>query len=296
MPRIAYVNGSYVPYHHAQVHAEDRGFQFADGVYEVMACIGGRFADERGHLDRLERSLAEMRIAMPVARPVLRFIIREVVRRSRLKNAGVYLQITRGAAVRDFKFPEPGTPPSLVVIASPFTFEGNPRVEKGITVVTVPDLRWKRRDIKTVGLLAQSLAKQEALDRGAQDAWMVDDDGYVTEGSASNAWIVTRDGRLMTRQVSHDILRGVTRTAIEHLCAEKGLTLVEQAFTPQQAYEAAEAFSSAATGLTVPVIEIDGHVIGDGRPGPVVRDIYKAYRDYAGRADETTQYAWEAGL
>lgn len=280
MPRFSFVNGSYVPHGEASVHIEDRGFQFADGVYEVVACINGKMTDERGHLDRLERSLAELSIPMPVERRSLQFIMRELLRKNRLKNANVYIQVTRGVARRDFPFPE-DTPASLILTARAFQFDGNPKVKNGAAAVTVPDIRWKRRDIKTTGLLAQVLAKQEAVEAGAYEAWMVDDEGYITEGSSSNAWIVTKDGKLITRHSTCDILRGVTRTALEKICAELQMKIEERPFTVQESYDAEEAFNSSAVALIVPIINIDGHVIGTGKPGPVARKLYEEYRAYA---------------
>lgn len=280
MPRQAYVNGRYLPHEAAAVHIEDRGFQFADGVYEVIACIHGRLADERGHLDRLERSLGAIGMDMPVARETLRTIIAELLRRNRFFNAMVYIQVTRGATKRDFGFPGPDVPQSLIVTVRPFRYDNLEKMKTGIAVVTVPDLRWKRRDIKTVGLLPQVLAKQKALDQGAADAWMVDDDGFVTEGASSNAWIVTRDGVLVTRRADSSILRGVTRTALERISADLQIRIEERSFTPAEAYEAAEAFSSSATALMMPVVSIDGHVIGNGAPGRVCLRLYEEYRAY----------------
>ncbi len=296
MPRIVYVNGEYLPYAQASVHVEDRGFQFADGVYEVIGCIHGHLADETGHLDRLERSLMELKMPMPVSRETLRFLMRECLRRNHLTNAGIYIQITRGAARRDFKFPDPNTTgQSLVIISSSFDFDGNAAVLHGVKVKTLEDIRWKRRDIKTVALLAQALAKQEAVEEGLGDAWMVDPQGFITEGSASNAWIITKDQTLLTRPVSHDILRGVTRTAIEKICAEKKIKIIERAFTVHEAYEAVEAFTSSATALITSVIEIDGHKIGERKPGSITKEIYNEYRAYVdGLRGE--QVHWEAGL
>lgn len=295
MPRYAYVNGSYVAHDEAHVHIEDRGFQFADSVYEVVACINGKLADETGHLDRLERSLSELAIDMPVHRNTLKFIIREMLRKNRLKNANVYIQVTRGVAKRDFPFPVNYVSPSLILTARSFQFDRNVKVTKGATAITVPDIRWKRRDIKTTGLLAQVLAKQEALEAGAYEAWLVDDEGYITEGSSSNAWIVTKDGTLVTRPASLSILRGVTRTAIEKLCAGLQIKLEERAFTVQEAYDAQEAFNTGAVALIVPILQIDGHVIGTGEPGPVARKLYDEYRQYAdGRRGE--QVTWKADL
>ncbi|MBI2234827.1 MAG: D-amino-acid transaminase [Micavibrio aeruginosavorus] len=294
MPRIAFVNGRYVPHNDACVHIEDRGFQFADGVYEVVACINGKLADERGHLDRLERSLSELSIDMPVTRRSLQFIIREMLRRNRLKNANVYIQVTRGVAKRDFPFPH-DVPASIVLTARAFQFDGNVKVQKGGEAITVPDIRWKRRDIKSTGLLAQVLAKQEAAESGAYEAWMVDDEGYITEGSSSNAWIVTKEGKLVTRPASTDILRGVTRTALEKICAELQMKIEERPFTVQEAYDAEEAFNTSAVALVVPITKIDGHVIGSGAPGPVARKLYGEYRAYAA-GERGEPVAWVADL
>jgi D-alanine transaminase len=294
MPRFAFVNGRYVRHNNATVHIEDRGYQFADGVYEVVACINGVMADERGHLDRLERSLAELQIDMPVTRAALQFIMRELVKRNRLRNANVYIQVTRGVAKRDFPFPDRNTtPPALVVTARPFSFDNNLKVKNGSSVITVPDIRWKRRDIKSVGLLAQVLAKQKAVEAGAYEAWLVDENGYVTEGASSNAWIVTKDGVLVTRNVTTSILRGVTRTALEKICTEIGLTLEERPFTVDEALNAAEALNTSAVALIVGVVTINGHTIGDGKPGPVARRLYEAYRAYVTTGDPVH---WDAGL
>ncbi len=281
MPRYAYINGSYTAHNKACIHIEDRGFQFADGVYEVIACIHGCLADERGHLDRLQRSLSELGMDMPVSRQTLQLIFRELLRKNRLKNANIYIQVTRGIARRDFPFPDHETTPlSLIVTTWPFRFDGNPRVKDGARVITVPDQRWARRDIKTIALLPQVLAKQHAVEAGAYEAWMLDKNGYITEGSSSNAWIVSQDNKLITREPSHDILRGVTRTAIDKLRQEMGIEWEERPFTPEEAYRAQEAFTTAAVALVVPVIAIDDHKIGTGKPGPVALGLYKEYRAY----------------
>lgn len=280
MPRYAFVNGAYVPHQDAAVHIEDRGFQFADGVYEVVACIHGKMADEKGHLDRLQRSLGELGMGMPMQREALKLIMREVVRRNRLQNALVYIQVTRGASRRDFPFPPAGLAQSVVITARHFNYENPARMEKGIKAVTVPDLRWKRRDIKTVALLPQVLAKQKAVEQGANEAWMVDDNGFITEGSSSNAWIVTREGVLVTRKATPDILRGVTRTALDKLSSELQIRIEERNFTPEEVYNATEAFVSAASALIMPVVELDGRPIGDGKPGKVARRLYEEYRAY----------------
>ncbi len=278
MPKISYVNGSYVPHGSASVHIEDRGYQFADGVYEVISCIGGVLADERGHMDRLERSLSELQIAMPVNRRAMGIIMRELLRRNGLKNAALYIQVTRGTAKRDFKFPK-DVQPNLVMICWPFKFDANPVIEKGGKAITVPDIRWSRRDIKSIALLPQALAKQKAAESGAYEAWMVDPDGRVTEGSSSNAWILTGK-TLRTRKSGNDILKGITRTAVEKIATEEGMSVSFESFTPAEAYKADEAFCTSATGLIAPIISIDGHLIGNGKPGPVTLKIYNAYRDY----------------
>lgn len=281
MSRIAYVNGRYLPHSAATVHIEDRGFQFADSVYEMISLIDGRLADAEGHFDRLDRSLSELRITPPVARRTLRMIIMELVRRNRLRNAAVYIQISRGTAPRDFRFPV-ATAPTLVISLRPMSFDIPARKLAGREVITVPDIRWKRRDIKTTGLLAQVLAKQAAIDSGAFDAWMVDADGFVTEASASNAWIVDRKGALITRPTAgHGILKGVTRSSMQALFKKAGITFVERPFTVKEAYAAAEAFTTAASSLVVPVISIDRHVIGTGTIGPVTSKVFDLYMEYA---------------
>jgi D-alanine transaminase len=294
MPRYAYVNGSYRSHNNSYVHIEDRGFQFADSIYEVIAYINNDFADERGHLDRLERSLNEIGMNMPVSRECLKLIIRELVRKNRLKNANVYIQVTRGQARRDFPFPLNDTLPSLIVTAWPFDFDGNKNVKNGIKVITVPDIRWQRRDIKSTALIPQVLAKQKAVENKAQEAWMIDDNGYITEGSSSNAWIYTNDGKLVTRKATSDILRGVTRTAIDSLRKKMDVELVEFSFTPEEAYKAKEAFTSSAIALITPVVNIDGHKIANGKPGPVTQKLYEEYRKYVTGNDYSKQIPWQA--
>lgn len=289
MPRYAYVNGRYVPHRQATTHIEDRGFQFADGVYEVVACVDGHLADERGHLDRLERSLKELKISMPAPRKTMSHIMREVLRRNRFSNAALYIQVTRGVWKRDFAFPPANLKPSLIMTARPFKFADNPSRKTGLKAITVPDIRWKRPDIKTTSLLAQAMAKQEALSKGAQEAWLVDEKGYVTEGSSNNAWIVTDKGVLVTRPATNEILRGVTRTALLTL---KDVKFEERGFKPAEAYKAQEAFTSSATALIMPIVELDGRKIGNGKPGPVTMRLYEAYMDYV--RSRKAQVAWSA--
>ena len=271
MSRIAYVNGRYLPHAQAQVHIEDRGFQLADGVYEVCEVRHGALIDETRHLDRLNRSLSELRIAWPMARAALQVVLREVVARNRVSGGLVYFQITRGAAPREFYFPGPDVRPSLVVTARAF----NPaaiakNAAQGVAVKTHPDQRWARRDIKSISLLPNVLAKQAAREAGAFEAWLIDVNGFVTEGASSNAWIVTKDGRLVTRNADNNILRGVTRTSLIDLLARSNLKLEERPFTIAEALSAQEAFLSSATTIAMPIISIDGAKVGGGKPGPVV--------------------------
>jgi D-alanine transaminase len=278
LSRIAYVNGRYRPHGAASVHVEDRGFQFADGVYEVWAVLGGKLADAEGHLSRLERSLSELRITPPMGRAGLLAVIRETVRRNRVKDGLCYLQITRGQARRDHVFPSPDTPPSLVVTSKGWDQAAiDARYRAGGAVITTPETRWARCDIKTVSLLPNILAKQAAKEVGAAEAWFVDLDGYVTEGSSTNAWIVDRDGRLRTRDTSANILRGITRHNLIDVARSAQFAVDERPFTVEEAKGAREAFITAASAFVVPITQIDGAPVGDGRPGPValrLRDLY----------------------
>ncbi|MBB6309724.1 D-amino-acid transaminase [Xanthobacter tagetidis] len=282
MSRIAYVNGRYVPHRTASVHVEDRGYQFSDGVYEVCEVRGGHLVDARRHLDRLERSLSELRIAMPMGRAALMAVLREVVARNGVKNGIVYLQATRGVARRDHAFPAPGTAPSLVVTARRADMAAQERLATvGVHVICVPENRWPRVDIKTVGLLPNVLAKQQAKEAGAREAWFVDAEGHVTEGSSTNAWIVTGDGQIVTRPAESGILKGITRAVVMEAAKALGLVVVERAFTPQEAYAAREAFITAASTLVMPVVEIDGHTIANGQPGSVARELRQRFHDFS---------------
>src|SRR5215475_6823248 len=282
MSRIAYVNGRYRPHRDALVSVEDRGFQFADGVYEVCEVREGRLVDERRHMTRLMRSLAELRIGLAMPLSALSVVLHETVRRNRVRNGVVYLQMTRGVARRDFAFPASATMPSVVVTARP---HDNAKTEKmaaaGIAVVTVADNRWARPDIKSVSLLPNVLAKQAARDVGAREAWFVDASGFVTEGSSSNAWIVTADGSLVTRPADHGILRGVARTVVLDVAQAHGLRVEERPFKVEEAYAAREAFMTAATQIVLPVVRIDGRPIGSGRPGPIATALRRDFHRYA---------------
>ena len=284
MSRVAYVNGQYLPHGRATVHVEDRGFQFADGVYEVWSVFDGRLADFDGHMTRLHRSLDELRIDIPMTRAALTQVLHETVRRNRVRNGIVYLQVTRGTARRDHPFPAEGTPPSVIVTSKSIPFaKAQATAEKGVAVVTQPDIRWGRCDIKTVGLLPNVLAKQAARERGAYEAWMVDEMGLVTEGSSTNAWIVDENGKLRTRDTQANILRGCTRAALLRLIEEEGVEFEERAFTVDEAKRAREAFFTAAGAWVMPAISIDGARIGDGKPGPITRRLRELYLDQARR-------------
>ncbi|MFT4132921.1 D-amino-acid transaminase [Labrys sp. (in: a-proteobacteria)] len=282
MSRTAYVNGVYVPLRDACVHVEDRGFQFADGVYEVCEVFGGRLIDETRHLARLKRSLSELGIGMPVGEGALKVILRETVRRNRVRDGLVYLQVTRGAARRDFVFPAADTPPTLVVTArSVDRSKAEAGAANGISVISLPDNRWERVDIKSTGLLPNALARQRAKERGAKEAWFVDKDGYVTEGAASNAWIITRENTLLTRPAESGILRGVTRTTLLDLARRDNLLISERPFTLAEAKAAKEAFVTAATALIMPVVRIDDTVIGDGKPGALTTRLRARFHEVA---------------
>jgi len=277
MPRIAYVNGRYVPHGEAAVHVEDRGLQFADSVYEVVAVVDGRPVDEEGHMVRLGRSLAELRIGWPVADRVLRSVVREVIAQNRLTDGIVYMQVTRGVAKRDHAFPA-GVRPGLIVTGRAVDRAAiERRAEQGIAIRTMPDQRWARRDIKATALLPNVLAKQAAREAGAFEAWLVDRDGYVTEGASTNAWIVTQDGVVVTRQRTHDILWGVTRATVIETAQKLQMRIEERPFTVDEAQAAAEAFITAATVQVLPVVTIDGIPVGAGRPGPMARSLRAAY-------------------
>lgn len=282
MPRIAYVNGRYVPHRDASVHIEDRGYQFADGVYEVCEISRGYIIDMPGHLDRLDRSLRELSIGWPVSRKALEMILGEVVRRNRVRNGLVYLQVTRGVARRDHVFPPASVRPALVVTAkSTDPAVSARRAEAGVSVITVPDNRWERVDIKTVGLLPNVLARQKAREAGAYEAWFVGTDGKVTEGSSTNAWIVSQDGRLVTRPAEHGILRGITRGTVIKVAEQLGLKIEERAFTVEEAKAAREAFITSATSIVLPVVSIDGAAVANGHPGSVALSLRAAFFDVA---------------
>jgi len=281
MSRIAYVNGRYLPRDRAQISVEDRGFQFADGVYEVCEVRGERLIDERRHMGRLDRSLSELRIARPMTPAALGVVMRETIRRNRVRDGIVYVQVTRGTARRDFPFP-PDARPSLIVTARG---TDQARLEQlaaeGVAVVTVPDIRWGRVDIKSVALLPNVLAKQSAREQGAREAWLVDAQGRITEGASSNAWIVSRDGKLVTRSLGNDILPGITRSVVIDVIKAQGLAYEERAFTLDEAYAAREAFITSASQIVIPVVSINGRPVGNGAPGLIAAGLRRDYHRHA---------------
>ena len=283
MPRIAYVNGQYVPHVEASVSIEDRGYQFADAVYEVWSVFDGRLADLEGHLARLDRSLRELRIVMPMPHSSLLVVLGEVIRRNRIREGMVYLQVSRGVAPRDHAFPA-DTRASIVMTARPVDRQAAAeKAEHGIGAISAPDIRWGRCDIKTVGLLPNVLAKQAAREQGAGEVIFVDDKGYVTEGGSTNVYMVGHDGVIRTRSLAANILAGVTRLNLLPIIGMSGMEVREEAFTLAEARAAAEVFVTAATSLVMPVVTIDGSPVGQGIPGPVASTLRDCYIDHARR-------------
>jgi len=283
--RSAYVNGRYLPGAQATVHVEDRGYQFSDGVYEVCEVRDSHIIDEQRHMARLSRSLHELRIPMPMSDRALKIVMRECLHRNRVHDGIIYLQITRGVARRDHAFPAPDTKPCLVVTARSLDRAANERMAaEGVAVVTVPDNRWERVDIKSISLLPNVLAKQAAREQGAKEAWFVDGSGHVTEGSSSNAWIVTMDGKVVTRPAERGILRGITRTVLLEVIKAQGLSLEERAFTPEEAYKSREAFLTSASQAVMPVVRIDGRPVGNGAPGLVATALRAKFHEHAERS------------
>lgn len=288
MSRIAYVNGQYVPHRQAAIHVEDRGYQFADGVYEVAWVAGGHIVDEEEHYDRLERSLRELQIARPMGRPAMRLVARELLRRNNVVDGHVYTQVTRGVARRDHPFPPKGTPPALVMMARRAKPQ-DPKIDThGIAVITIPDIRWERCDIKSVSLLPNVLGKQQAREAGAHEAWQVDRDGMITEGTSTNAWIVDQDGTVITRQLENAILGGITRLSLLALAAKAQIRIVERPFSLEEARKASEAFLTSTTSFVIPITKLDGKPVGTGKPGPIgsrLRELYFAYMKDPGKAE-----------
>jgi D-alanine transaminase len=276
MSRTVFLNGDFVPFEEARIPVMDRGFLFADGIYEVAAVIDGKLVDEVAHLARLDRSLRAIEIANPYTSEEWVALMRDLAARNEVSEGLVYIEVTRGVAERDFPFPPEGTPPTVVMFTQAKRILGAPAAEKGVAIITVPDLRWKRRDIKSVALLAQVLAKQEAARAGVSEAWMVED-GHVTEGGSSTAFIITPDDRLVTRPLSNAVLPGITRIAVMQLAREMQLTVEERLFTVEEALSAREAFYTSASAIVMPVVTIDGKAIGDGIPGPMTKRLREVY-------------------
>jgi D-alanine transaminase len=264
------------------VHIEDRGYQFADGVYEVVPVHRGRLIDEDLHLDRLAFSLGELEIAPPMDQRALKVVLREVLRRNGVERGIIYLQVTRGVAPRNHQFPTAARP-SLVITAKRLKPVPAKYLEEGVGVITLPDLRWKRCDIKTISLLPNVLGKQKAVEAGAYEAWQIDPDGNVTEGTSTNAWIVTKDRKIVTRPLGHEILPGVTRRALLDLLRAAKLTLEERSFTLAEAHEAAEAFLTSSSVFLLPITAIDGDAVGEGKPGPIAKRLRELYVEHAER-------------
>jgi D-alanine transaminase len=276
MSRIAYVNGRYLPLSQAQVHIEDRGYQFADGVYEVVPLYRGRLLDEDPHLDRFDYSLRELQIAPPMSRAALKLVLRELVRRNGLTDALLYFQATRGVAPRDHKFPAK-TKTAFVATMRRSRPPSAKQIEEGVSVMTTRDIRWERCDIKSLNLLPNLLAKQQATVAGVFEAWLVDDDDNITEGSSTNAWIVTGDGKLVTHDAGAAILNGITRQRVIKLMECEGLTFEQRAFSREEAMRAREAFLSSSSSFVLPITRIDGKPVGEGEPGPMTRRLREIY-------------------
>jgi D-alanine transaminase len=279
MSRTVFLNGEFLPADEAKVPVMDRGFLFSDGVYEGVGVLDGRLVDNEAHLERFERSMREIQLANPYSRDDWTWFETELVRRNAMAEGFLYLQVTRGVAERDFVFPKDAAPTTMMFTQAK-SIANAPAADKGIAVVTVPDQRWKRRDIKSVSLLAQVLAKQAASEAGAQEAWMVED-GFVTEGGSSSAFIVTSAGSIVVRPLSHAILPGITRKSLLRLSQESGISLEERRFTVEEAYGAAEAFLTSASNFVLPVVSIDGRPVGDGKPGPVTQKLRRLYLEMA---------------
>jgi len=282
LSRIAYVNGRYLPRRDATVDIEDRGYQFSDGVYEVCEVRAGRLIDERPHMARLKRSLDELHMVMPMSDAALAIVMRECMRRNRVRNGIIYLQVTRGVARRDHAFPPSGTRPSVVVNAHNLDFAASERTAAaGIAVITVPDNRWERVDIKSISLLPNVLAKQTAREQGAREAWFVNRNGHVTEGSSSNAWIVTTGGKIVTPPADNRILRGITRAVLIAVIRTQGLELEERTFTVEEVYRAREAFLTSASQIVMPVVRVDDRPIGNGMPGSIAAALRAEFHRHA---------------
>lgn len=283
MSRIIYINGTYQPYENATLHVEDRATLFADSVYEVIEIKSGNLVDQQPHIQRLQRSLDEIHLTTDFSLHTLPFIMRETIRRNRVKNGSIYIQISRGVAKRDFIFPDPQeTPATIIMFARSKSPEAmNKKAEKGIKVITLPDMRWKRPDIKSTGLLASVLARQEAKQQGAEEAWLYNSEGIITEGAASNAWIINDKAELITHPANNEILKGITREGVMRAAKQVNLNFIERNFSKKETLAAKEAFISAATNLVMPVTYIDNEPINDGIPGPITLKLRSIFHEFA---------------
>tara|TARA_B100000676_G_C18076781_1_gene848185 strand:+ start:1324 stop:2187 length:864 start_codon:yes stop_codon:yes gene_type:complete len=279
MPRYAYVNGRFLPHNRAAIHIEDRGFQFGDSVYEVVTIVKKRLVDLAGHLDRLNRSLGELHITWPVSRNVLEILMRQLLVRNRVSNGIIYIQISRGVAPRDHKFPLLGTPTSLVMTTRSIVHEQSANFRQGVKVITIPDIRWQRCDIKSTSLLPNCLGKQRAFEAGAYEAWQVGEDDNITEGTSSNAWILNSQNELITRAPAISILNGITRLTIIEIAEKQGVTFIERPFSVTEAKRAVEAFTTSATSFVTPVTQIDDTILSEN-PGPLTLTLLDRYRQY----------------
>jgi D-alanine transaminase len=281
MSRIAYVNGSYIPQPQATTHIEDRGYQFADGVYEVVALIGGKLLDFEPHIDRLDYSLNELKIKQPVSRPALRHIIHTVIQKNRLKDGMVYLQVTRGVATRNHEFPQQSRP--VLVITCRYICQKKIETmrQHGIKVISLPDIRWARPDIKSISLLPNILGKQQAIEKGAYEAILINRDGFITETNSTNFWIILENGVLQTHPASQEILNGITRQRLIQIANSIGLKIKEQPFTLDDAYVAKEAFLSSSISGILPVTQINDYKLGTGQPGNIVSQLIQHYRQFS---------------
>jgi len=278
MSRIVHLNGQYLPEQEAKVSIFDRGYVFGDGVYEVTAVVDGKLVDYEPHMERLERSLRELQLAWPCSKEALREMHEELARRNKLTEGVIYMQVTRGVAEREFSFPK-DVPSSIMAFTQQKTIIDNPKAETGVKVITFPDIRWKRRDIKSIALLPQCLGKQRAVEAGAFEGWMVED-GAVTEGTSSTAYIVMGNS-VFTRPLSNAVLPGVTRKSLMKLATEHNITIEERPFSVEEAQGADEAFLTSASTFVMPIVEIDGKTVGTGRPGEITRKLRTIYIEAA---------------
>jgi D-alanine transaminase len=280
MTRISYINGNFLPHEEAKIHMEDRGYVFSDGVYEVALIKNGVFIDWQEHCERLQYSLDGLRIEFKVSAVELEKTVRELLAKNNMQEAVLYLQITRGVAKRDHQFPSPPPKPAVAMMLSPFNPPPAEQYASGIKAITLPDLRWKRRDYKTISLLPNTLAKQQAVEAGAGEAILIEEDGCITEGSATNFFIVDKAGNVRTHPISHRILGGITRMGVLQFARANGINVIEKPFAKDELFSASEAFITSTTKHILPVTMVDGKNIGDGKVGPVTTKLVELYKQY----------------